>query len=204
MAQGSEPPGVAEPCPEPALITRTSRELLGDRALPTVLRDRPVIFVMGAHGSGKSTVAQRLLPPAAHAVDGDGLRRAANLAGRNRRWSETFTDSPGLLLDGVDSLHRRYGVIRLLGELLRGRAEAGRRTVIIAGPVDTSISLLYPELPCELGASLLLRFPVGKGRKRLVAERCAARGIELEKGAPAAQLEPWSYDAVERFLDQLG
>lgn len=194
---------MAEPCLEPALLTRTSRELLGERALPTLLRVRPVIFVLGEPGSGKTTVAQRLLPDDFHAVDGDGLRKALNLAARYRRWAEPFAESPGLLLDGVDSLHRRYGVVRLLGELIRARAEAGRRTVVIAGASDTSVSLLYPELPCELGASVLLRFPVGRGRKRFVTERCRARGVDPVRAAPAVRLEPWSYANVERFLDTL-
>ncbi len=186
------------------MLTRTSRELLGDRALPTVLRLRPVLFVLGEVGSGKSTVARRLLPPGSHECDGECMRKGLNHAARHRLWSDTLLESPGLLLDGVDCLHRRYGAVRLIGELLRLRAAAGHRTVLVQGAADMSISLLYPELPCELRASVLLRFPVGGGRRRFVAQACRARGFEPVRAPAAYQLEPWSYAGVERVLDGLG
>lgn len=204
MGEGSGPhPRVAEPSSMAALLTRTSKELLGERPLPTVLRARPVVYVLGAPGCGKSTVAQRLAPAGSPAYDAESLRKALNLAARQRKWAEVLTESPGIIFDGVDCLHRRYGVIRLLGELLRMRADAGRRTVLVAGDTDTSVALLYPELPCEQRATVLLRFPVGGGRRRFVNERCAARGIDPARGAGAFALEPWSYAGVERYLDEL-
>ncbi|MSQ01308.1 MAG: hypothetical protein EXR71_05350 [Myxococcales bacterium] len=186
------------------MLTRTSRELLGERALPTVLRLRPVVFVLGELGAGKSTVARRLLGAGSHDCDGDCMRKALNHAARHGVWSDTLLESPGLLLDGVDCLHRRYGAVRLIGELLRQRAAAGRRTVLVQGRADMSIALLYPELPCELRASLLLRFPVGGGRRRFVAAACRARGVDPLRAPAAYTLEPWSYAGVERVLDGLG
>lgn len=195
---------MAEPSSQAALLTRTSKELLGERPLPTVLRDRSVVYVLGALGCGKSTVARRLAPVGSPVYDAESLRKALNLAARQRKWAEALTESPGLIFDGVDCLHRRYGAIRLLGELLRTRADAGRRTVLVAGDTDTSVALLYPELPCEQRATVLLRFPVGGGRRRFVNERCAARGLDPGRGVGAQSLEPWSYAAVERFLDEVG
>ena len=177
---------------------------MGDRALPTVVRLRPVIFVLGELGSGKTTVARRLLPQGFHECDGDCMRTGLNQAARHRVWSDTLLESPGLLLDGVDCLHRRYGAVQLIGELLRARAAAGRRTVLVQGAADMSISLLYPELPCELRASLLLRFPVGGGRRRFVADACRARGLDPLRAPAAYKLDPWSYAGVERVLDGLG
>lgn len=200
---GKEPGREAEPCAQPALLTRTSRELLGERPLPTVLRQRPVLFVLGPRGAGKTTVARRLLPNEPLECDGECLRKALNQAARQRGWAEGMMQRPGLLLDGIDCLHGRYGAIRLLGELLRARAAAGLRTVLVQGETDTSVSLLYPELPCEQRASLLLRFPVGGGRRRFVNERCRARGIDPSRAPGAFALDPWSYAGVERFLDQL-
>jgi hypothetical protein len=192
---------VAEPPLEPALLTRTSRELLGERPLPTLLQRRPVSFLLGPPGVGKRTVAARLLPPTALHLDPEALRRELTAAGRHRRWSAALLEAPGLLLDGVDCLHRRYGAIRLLGDLLSTRARAGLRTGLTQGPADTSVTLLYPELPPELRATVLLRFPVGGGRRRFVRERCEARGIDFARAGGAVALEPWTYAAVELLLD---
>ncbi len=187
----------------PALFTRTSKELLGERPLPTVVRDRPVVYILGESGSGKSAVALRLAPPTAPRYDADGQRNALTLAGRHRKWCALLAESPGLILDGVQGLHRSFGKVQLLGQLLRLRAAAGRRTILVMGTADTSMTLLYPEVPCEQSATVLLRFPVGGGRRRFVAERCAARGIRPDVAAGARTLEPWTYAGVESFLDSL-
>lgn len=201
-ATPSSPP-LAEPRLEPALLTRTSRELLGERPLPSVLQRRPVAFLLGPAGVGKRTVAARLLPPMALPLDADQLRRELTLAARHRKWSEELVRAPGLLLHGLDCLHRRYGAIRLLGELVRQRAADGLLTALTQGPVDTSVTLLYPELALELRATVLLRFPVGAGRRRFVRERCLARGIPPERASAAIHLADWSYAGVEGFLDRL-
>jgi hypothetical protein len=203
VSEPNSPARGAEPTLEPALLTRTSRELLGERPLPTLLQRRPVAFLLGPAGVGKRTVAARLLPPEALRLDADRLRRELNAAGRNRRWSSELLAAPGLLLDGLDCLHRRYGAVRLLGELVQARASEGRRTALTQGPADASVTALYPELAHDARATVLLRFPVGGGRRRFVKERCAARGLDPARAGDALGLEPWTYAAVEVFLDNL-
>jgi hypothetical protein len=190
--------------PRTALVTRTSGEMLGGRPLPRVVSGRPVLFVLGPVEVGKTTVARRVL--GAHPLERSGaaLNKALTHAARYRKWPAEYLEAPGLLLDGVERLHGRFGPISLIGDLLRARSEAGRRTVFCQGPNDESVTLLYPEVPLELGATLLLRFPVGRGRKRYVAERCRARGIrDCSLAKPAVLMEPWSYARVETFLDRL-
>ncbi len=204
MKGDSNTSGGAGLCLAPALHARTARELLGDRPLPALLRVRPVVFVLGPAESGKSSVAARLFSaPDPRRCDAECLRLALNRAARNRKWCAENLEAPGLWLDAVDCLHGRYGAIELLGRLLSERARAGRRTVLCQGPADASLSLLYGKVAPEVGASVLLRFPVGRGRKRFVADRCRARGIDPARAAGATSLEPWSYAAVERFLDRL-
>lgn len=196
-------PPAGEPELEPALLTRTSRELLGERPLPSLLQRRPTVFLLGSAGVGKRTVAARLLPPSALVLDADQLRRELTAAGRNRKWSDEISESPGLFLAGLDCLHRRHGALRLLGELLRARCLTGRKTALSQGPADASVTLLYPELTPECRVTVLLRFPVGGGRRRFVREACLARGIAPDRAGAAVHLSDWSYTAVERFLDQL-
>lgn len=194
----------SRPVKSPALVTRTSGEMLGSRPLPRVVSGRPVLFVLGPVEVGKTSVARRVLGAQLLERSGAALNKALTHAARHRRWPSEYVEAPALLLDGVERLHGRFGPISLVGDLLRARAESGLRTVFCQGPNDESVTLLYPEVPLELGATLLLRFPVGRGRKRYVAERCRARGIrDCSLAKPAVLMEPWSYARVETFLDRL-
>jgi hypothetical protein len=187
---------------EPAAVTRTSAELL-HRSPPQVLSTRPVRFVLGPKGVGKSSVAARLLGKDAIVVSGEGLRSALTRAARYKKWPEGWEAAPALLLDEVDCLHGRFGVLQMLGRLLDQRARNNLATVICQGSADTSITLLYESVPLHLRASLLLRFPVGRGRRSYVKARCEARSIDMAHVKKGAALEPWSYAAVESFLDRV-
>src|SRR5687768_16924784 len=112
-AWGSEMPvregAVAEPAnlevPSPALITRTSGELLGKRPWPRVLTDRPLLFVLGPRDAGKTSVARRLLGSDALEIDREGLRHALNNAARFREWDPHLRQAGTLLFEAVDCLH---------------------------------------------------------------------------------------------------
>ncbi|MFN7144028.1 MAG: hypothetical protein ACK4YP_09645, partial [Myxococcota bacterium] len=184
---------------EPALITRTSSELLGRRPLPRVLRERPVLFVLGPPGVGKTAVARRVLSEMPGTVEASFQN--AVVAAVRAGWSRQLREAPGLLFDDVDCLHERHGPQDLLRSLVRERALAGRRTVLCQGhDADHSVTLLFEKIPLALRASLLVRFPVGRGRRRHVAARCADRGLPFSLAREAVVMEPWSYELVERFL----
>lgn len=184
----------------PAHLTRTSAELLGRKALPRVL-DRQVIYVLGPRGVGKSQVARRLAGADALVLDGPGLRSAVAIRARHGAFPATVRDAPALVIDGVDCLYARYGFVELVGGLLRERAEAGRRTILVQGAADGSLTLLFAPVPNELRASVLLRFPVGSGRKKHVLRRCKERGLPFARVRHVVQLDPWTYERVEQALD---
>lgn len=190
--------------PAPAHLTRTSRELLGQRPLPRVLRERPVIYLLGPDGVGKTTVGRRLCGEPREEVSGEQLRKVLiGVARRGGRFPAELVDAPSLLLDGLDFLYNRFGAVDLLGKLLRDRADAGRRTVLCQGPADGSLTLLYAPVPLQQRASVLLRFPVGKGRRRHVKERCGALGIAPSRAGELADLDPWTYAGVEAALARI-
>ncbi len=188
----------------PALITRTSSELLGRRPLPRVLRERPILFVLGPSGAGKTAVGRRILAETPGAIDAS-FRPAVVAAVRNRAWARELRDAPALFFDDVDCLHNRFGVQEQLGLLLRERALKGLRTVLCqGGGTDTSVTLLYAGVPLALRATVLLRFPVGSGRRHHVKARCLARDLPYESARNAVVMEPWTYALVEAHLDGLG
>lgn len=197
--EGDEPTSEA---PQPALITRTSGELLGRRPLPRVVATRPVIFVLGPRGVGKTSVARRILGDDREECTVACFRSGLVAAARGA-WPSRLRTAPELLFDDVDCLHGRWGAVDLLGQLLRERTEAGLRTVLCQGAVDQSVTLLYGQLPLTARATVLLRFPVGRGRRRYVVNLCQEKGIPFPHARRVVQLDPWSYKAVEASLDEL-
>ncbi len=189
------------PCAGPAAITRTSGEILGRRGLPRALEGRPLVFVLGPRGVGKSTIAERLLR--GHDTTRMDFRDALVDAVGRGAWPRRFELAPALWIDDLDYLHGRMGACEFLARLLRVRAQAGRLTVLCQGAADDSILELARRVPCEARATMLLRFPVGRGRRGWVQERASSAGIPWPCVRELATLEPWSYRVVDEALAAL-
>ncbi len=196
---------------EPAHYTRTASEFLGRRPLPTVIRDRSLVFLFGPGGVGKTTVAARLAQARATpgtvveplVVDGPALR--AHLVGRarNGRFAAPLEHAPSLIVDGVDCLYGREGAVGFFGGLLGTRCAAGHRTVVVQGCADDSLALLYSSVPPECRASVLLRFPVGRGRRRFVQAECRERGVPFTAARGLVTAEPWTYAGIRASIAML-
>lgn len=194
--------GIRAPC-APAHLTRTAGEFLGRRPLPRVIATRPLVFLLGPSGSGKSSVGLRLVGPDPLVIDGPGLRAHLVSRARNGRFPAAVEQAPALLLDGVDCLFGREGAVRLLGGLLRDRCAAGLRTVIVQGSVDDSLVLLYASVVPELRASVLLRFPVGRGRRLFVQRECTRLGVAFLLARECVTMSPWTYASVRAAIEGL-
>lgn len=185
----------------PALLTGTSGEFLGKKPLPKLLRQRRVVFVLGPHGVGKSTVARALA--GADRIDLDRTEVERRLLERVRRgsWPPDVERVPSLVLDGPVWLRNRQGAAALLLEVARVRAVGGHRTVFCQaegdGSIEELISLTEPGSAVVVG----LRFPAGRSsRLRHAYEKCDELGLPREAAHGSEGLDPWRYDRLVPFL----
>ncbi|MCB9681493.1 MAG: hypothetical protein H6733_08490 [Alphaproteobacteria bacterium] len=186
--------------PAPAFVTGTSSEYLGKRPLRHVLRERPVVFVLGPRGVGKSAVARRIAGSHGHKVlvlEPEGL--ADELVRRTRAgvWSDRLLDAGSLLFDCPAFLTNRPAVVTFLRELLRERRALGRVTMVCASSEDGSIQTLMHAMPPGSMATVGLRFPASRsGRMRFARRQCDALGLARSEAQGTDLIEPWSYDGV--------
>jgi len=188
---------------DPAFISGTSSEFLGCKPLPRSVRSRPVIFILGPEGVGKSIVARRLFGDGALHLDprelGDRVARTI----RSRRWDAELKDCESLILDAPYFISRRPGYRKYIEKLLRQRVSLGHRTILLESQDMASMQALMDAVALEQRATISLRFPVGRGRRRFAMKICDELGVNTCHARQMASLDPWSYGAVRDALAQL-
>ena len=95
------------------------------------------------------------------------------------------------------------GYARAVGDLLRLRTQAGRRTVVTEPGDGSTLRLLLDAVDMDQRATVLLRFPVGRGRRRHALRVCEELGLDRALARRVAALQPWSYEAVRVRLLEL-
>jgi hypothetical protein len=187
---------------KPALLTGTSTEYLGKRPLPKIMRDRPVVILMGPKGVGKTRVAYRIAGETTRYLDTSALQHAILRRVRTGAWSKALIKARGLILDGPVWLRNRPGMVDLIVELLRARGTLGRHTVVCQADTDCSIDLLIAAAPRGTLALVGLRFPKGKrGRLRFARRMCDEKGIDRIAARGTDQIAPWRYDRVIEVIE---
>ena len=187
-----------------ALVTGTSNEFLGGKPHPRTVRSRPLVLVLGPPGVGKTEVARRLAGEPHLELSHRELFDVVAERTATRRWDPAVLHAASLVLDGPVLLSSRPGFARALAALLGIRARAGRRTIVTEAPDRSPLSPLAENIDVELRATVSLRFPVGRGRRRFALRACEELGLDRSVVSCVRGLEPWSYAAVRAALRAMG
>lgn len=195
-----DPPTDLQGPPLPALVSGTSQEFLGQKPLPRVIRDRSMVFILGPDGVGKSTVARTLAGEKALILaDGDVLDELSDHA-RTRQWTTRLTQTASLLLECPCFLDRRPAAMDALRTLLRLRAGGGRRTIVVEAGSGTAMETVMEAVHPGYRATIVLRFPIGRGRLRFAKRLCHELGISDVAARDTTEIEPWTYATVKTAL----
>ncbi len=188
---------------DPAFISGTSSEFLGRKPLPRSVRTRPVIFILGPKGVGKSAVARRLLGDDVLHMGSRELGNRMATTIRARRLDEELRLCHSLILDAPYFISRRPGYRRSIVQLLQKRVELGHRTILLESQDMASMQSLMDGVEIDNRATLSLRFPVGRGRRRYALKVCDELGVSSSYARQMVNLEPWSYTAVRDSLTRV-
>jgi len=186
--------------PDPALISGTSTEFFGRKPLPRAVKLRPLLFLLGPAGVGKSTVARHLLGDDAPYLEERALLDALASRVRHRKWPDQIDTVPHLILEGLCFLPRRPGAAQALSDLVEARVSAGLKTVLTQAGDASSMNTLMEKIPPEQRATVVLRFPVGRGRVRYAARLCDELGIPRTYARLAQDVDPWTYERIRQTL----
>jgi len=187
--------------PMPALVSGTSQEFAGGKPLPRSIRSRTMVFVLGPSGVGKTTVARSIGGPGARYLTSDDVLGVINAFTKTRKFDTSIEMHPAVVLECPCFLGRRPAALAALQSLLQIRAGGGRRTLVCEAETGAPLEDLMTVVHPGYRATVMLRFPVGRGRKRYAVRVCDELGVSSTYAAGTESIEPWSYAAVRAEIN---
>lgn len=186
-----------------SFLSGTYTEFLGKKPLPQAFHNRPILFLLGPAGSGKTMVARSLLgKETLRFIQKEVLQLLATRI-LLRKWRTDLLEVPNLIVEIPCFLEQRPQVMQFLSELFLLRADRGVRTAVLDSEDNASLQSLLERIDSAKRATLLLRIPEGRGRYRFLAHVCRQKGLPLRHARTLAQVHPWTYKRVFVALEDL-
>ncbi len=190
--------------PTVVFLIGTFTEFIGNRDQPQALYTRPVVFILGPAGSGKTIVAKHLLGEKAAIFRKDEVFSLLLKRILSRSWHHTPLLSPkAIIFEIPSSLGNKPQITKLLTELLQLRNEKGYRSFVLDSEDNASLQGLMSSIDSTQRVSMVLRLPEGKGRYRFLAHHCRQKNIPLRYARKLSKVEPWKYRDVLSQLERI-
>ena len=190
--------------PPVVFLTGTFTEFVGNRSQPAALNSRPVLFLLGPAGSGKTTVAQHWLGNDAPIVRKNTMFDLLIRRVLDRTWDHAeICHHERLILEIPSLVGNKTQMTKLLTELIHHRSRMGKKTAVLDSEDNASLQGLMASIDSTTRVSIVLRFPEGKGKYRFLAYRCKKENISLRHARKLAKYEPWTYRGVLTELERI-
>jgi len=190
--------------PTVVFLIGTFTEFIGNRDQPKALYERPVVFILGPAGSGKTTVAKHLVEPGSQLFRKDVVFSFLLKRILSRSWEQTPLLCPDPIIFEIPSvLGNKPQITKLLTELIQMRLALGYRSIVLDSEDNASLQGLMSSIDSVERVSIVLRLPEGKGRYRFLAHYCRERNIPLRYARKFAKVYPWTYRDVLSQLENI-
>jgi len=173
---------------------------MGKKPLPRSIRDRQMVFILGPTGVGKSSVALALAGPNKKLLSESDVLSAINHHVRSRAWPPDILQAPALVIECPCFLNRRPAALEGFQDFVRQRAGGGRRTWVVEAKSGSAMESIMAAVHPGYRATLLLRFPVGRGRLRFAKRICDELGIAGSHAQSTVDLDSLTYEKVRLTL----
>ena len=185
-------------------LAGTYTEFIGNRSQPKELIHRPIMFLFGPAGSGKTTVARHYLGQDTPIIRASKLSILLLERVLERSWDQiSLMKEENLIVEIPPFITSRPQIKDLLTEILLIRAQKGYRTAVLDSEDNTSLQGLLSSISMHLRICVALRFPEGNGRYRFLAHRCRTKKIPLRYARKLSKVEPWTYKNILGQLEQI-
>ncbi len=177
-------------------------EFTGNKNTPKALIDRPTIFIFGEQGVGKTILARHLMKTDYLLMRRQEVLDSFLLKVRKRRWMNDISTHPKLILESPSFLRRRPQILKMLRALIALRTRKGLKTILLDSEDRGPIRDIVQATEIKERATVMLRFPSGRGRYRFLAYACRERNIPVKVARELSQIEPWTYKVVFDLLEE--